>query len=262
MHRREVLAGIAASLVTTSSAQSQPAEAPNTYLELKTWRLHNSEENQAARVADYLQAGLSPALSRAGAKLAGAFSNVIGEEGPYYVTLIEYPSLKAFQDVLSAVHSDPEHERELEKLSSGSGMPFVRVESSLLRSFDHMPKIAYPDASEKRPPRIFELRTYESQSFLTLRRKVAMFNNGEAQIFERLGMRPVFFGETIAGPKQPNLNYMLSYDDLAARDNLWHAFGSDPEWKKLSGQPQLKDAEIVANISNAILRPLTFSPIR
>jgi hypothetical protein len=89
-----------------------------------------------------------------------------------------------------------------------------------------------------------------------------MFNNGEAQIFERLGMRPVFFGETIAGPKQPNLNYMLSYDDLAARDKLWYAFGSDPEWKKLSGQPQLKDAEIVANISNVILRPLTFSPIR
>jgi hypothetical protein len=88
-----------------------------------------------------------------------------------------------------------------------------------------------------------------------------MFNNGEMQIFERLGMRPVFFGETIAGPRQPNLNYMLSYDDLAARDKLWSAFANDPEWKKLSGEPQLKDAEIVANISNVILRPLRFSPI-
>ncbi len=131
-----------------------------------------------------------------------------------------------------------------------------------MRSFDGMPRITYPDAAEKRPPRIFELRTYESQSFLTLRRKIGMFNGGEMQIFERLKMRPVFFGETIAGPKQPNLQYMLSYDDLAARDRLWHEFGNDPEWKKLSGEPQLKDAEIVANISNAILRPLTFSPIR
>ncbi len=194
-------------------------------MELKTWRLHNSEENQAARLADYLQTGLSPALSRAGAKLAGAFSNVIGQDGPYYVTLTEYQSLKAFQDAFAAVRADPVHERELEKLSSGAGMPFVRVESSLLRSFDRMPSITYPDA-EKRPPRIFELRTYESQSFVTLRRKVAMFNNGEMQIFERLGMRPVFFGETIIGPKQPNLNYMLSYDDLAARDTLWHALAA------------------------------------
>jgi len=91
---------------------------------------------------------------------------------------------------------------------------------------------------------------------------VGMFNNGEMHIFERLGMRPVFFGETIAGPKQPNLNYMLSYDDLAARDTLWRAFGNDPEWKKLKSQPGLSDPEIVANISNVILRPLGFSTIR
>ena len=263
MYRREVLAGLAASLMTTTAANAQSGDTPsNTFLELKTWRLHNSEENQPARLADYLQAGLAPALSRAGAKLAGAFSNVIGQDGPYYVTLTEYPSLKTFQDVLMAVHADPDHEHELEKLSSGAQFPFVRVESSLLRSFDHKPRITYPQASEKHPPRIFELRTYESQSFLTLRRKVAMFNNGEAAIFERLGMRPVFFGECIAGPRQPHLSYMLSYDDLAARDTLWHAFGTDPEWRKLSSEPQLKDPEIVANISNVILRPLAFSTIR
>lgn len=261
MHRRQVLAGLAASVIASPDlpGQQQPA---NTFLELTTWHLHNSEENQPARLADYLQTGLAPALSRAGAKLAGAFSNVIGQDGPYYVTLTEYSSLKAYGDVLAALRSDPAHDRELEKLSAGPGVPFVRVESSLLRSFDRMPSVTYPDATGKRPPRIFELRTYESQSFLTLRRKVGMFNTGEMQIFQRLGMRPVFFGETIIGPKQPNLNYMLSYDDLAARDKLWHDFGSDPEWKKLSSEPQLKDAEIVANISNAILRPLTFSAIR
>jgi hypothetical protein len=55
--------------------------------------------------------------------------------------------------------------------------------------------------------------------------------------------------------------YMLSFDDLAARERLWGEFGSDPEWKKLSSQPELKDSQIVANISNVILRPLSFSLI-
>jgi hypothetical protein len=55
---------------------------------------------------------------------------------------------------------------------------------------------------------------------------------------------------------------MLSFDDLASRERLWRAFGSDPEWQKLRAQPGLSDAEIVSNISNAILRPLAFSPIR
>ncbi|MGH9584934.1 MAG: NIPSNAP family protein [Bryobacteraceae bacterium] len=55
---------------------------------------------------------------------------------------------------------------------------------------------------------------------------------------------------------------MLSFDSLAAREKLWREFGSDPAWKKLSTQPELKDAQIVENISNAILRPLKFSALR
>jgi hypothetical protein len=261
MKRRQMLASLAASPFMNFEAQAA-SDTGNTYLELKTWRLHNTNENQASRVADYLQSGLAPALSRAGAQLAGAFSNVIGPDGPYYVTLTQYDSLGSMQDVLAKVKTDEAHRQELAKLSAGPGLPFVRVESSLLRSFDGMPRVTVAGAQDKRPPRIFEMRTYESQTFVTLERKIGMFNHGEMQIFERLGMRPVFFGETIVGPKQPNLTYMLSYDDLAAHDRLWHDFGSDPAWKKLSSEPPLKDSEIVANISNVILRPLTFSPIR
>jgi hypothetical protein len=261
MDRRQLLTGLAASAALAGSTPP-PSSVPNTYLELKTWRLHNSAEEQAARVADYLESGLAPALSAAGAKLAGAFSNVFGVDGPYYVSLTQYPSLAVMQEALAKIAADPAHDHALQKLGSGPGMPFVRVESSLLRSFDNFPEVAIPDAGQKRPPRIFEMRTYESQSFATLARKVKMFNQGEMQIFERLQMRPVFFGETIVGPKQPNLTYMLSYDDMTARDALWHSFVTDPEWKKLSSQPQLKDAEIVANISNVILRPLAFSLVR
>jgi len=260
MERRELLTAFSASALLGSSGAA--ASAPNTFLEAKIWRFHNSAENQPARVADYLEVGLGPALRRAGAKLAGVFSSVISPDGPYYLSVSEFSSLAAFQDSLIQLAADEVHQGELQKLSAGSGMPFVRVESSLLRSFDGMPAVARNDTSEKRPPRIFELRTYESQSFLALARKVGMFNGGEMQIFERLGMRPVFFGETIVGPRQPNLMYMLSYDDLAARDQLWHDFATDAEWRKLSARPELKDSEIVANISNVILRPLTFSAVR
>jgi hypothetical protein len=260
MDRRQMLTGLAASALM--SARPADTETAQTYLEIKTWRLHNSEEDQPTRVADYLEAGLTPALARAGARLVGAFSNLIGPDGPYYVTLAQYSSMAEMQNVLAKLSSDDAHVQALQKLNTGSGLPFVRVESSLLKSFAGMPAVDVPEASQKHSPRIFELRTYESQNFLTLARKVAMFNEGEMRIFQRLGMRPVFFGETIVGPKQPNLMYMLSYDDLAARDRLWRDFGSDPEWKKLSGRPELKDSEIVANISNVILRPLIFSAIQ
>lgn len=259
MNRRQLLAGLAASGLMNAQTGGEKARS---FLELKVWKLHNSQEDQGARVADFLQAGAGPALARAGAKLAGAFSNVIAQGGPFYVTLAEYSSLSEFQAVLEKLSADSAYQHELEKLGSGPGLPFVRVESSVLRSFAGFPQVAIPDAGEKRPPRIFEWRTYESQSFTTLQRKIGMFHSGEMGIFERLGMKPVFFGETLIGPNQPNLMYMLSYDDLAARDRLWGEFGSDPEWKKLRSEPQLRDSEIVANISNVILRPLTFSAIQ
>src|SRR6185437_7372766 len=136
------------------------------------------------------------------------------------------------------------------------GMPFVSAESSLLKSLKGIPEVVLPGDAESRPARIFELRTYQSQSMSTLERKIAMFNMGEIAIFQRLGMRPVLMGETIVGPKQPSVTYMLSFDNLDAREKLWKQFGADPAWKQLSAPPEMKDAEIVANISNVMLKPL------
>jgi hypothetical protein len=106
------------------------------------------------------------------------------------------------------------------------------------------------------------LRCYESNNATTLARKIKMFESGEIGIFQRLGMRPVFFAETIVGARMPNLVYMLSYDDLASREKLWKAFGADPEWQKMRSAPGNSDAEIVSNISNSLLQPLPFSPVR
>ncbi len=260
MERRELLTGLAASALIGSEARSAPVS--NSFLEVKTWRLHNTAESQPSRVADFLSSGLAPGLARSGAKLVGAFATVIGPDSPCYYTVTRYGSLAAMEESLVKLNTDSEYQSALEKLGGGAGLPFVRVESSLLRSFDVMPEPDIPADPDKAKPRIFELRTYESQTFVTLKRKVGMFNQGEAGIFKRLGLRPVFFAETLVGPRQPNLMYMLSYDDLAARDRLWRDFGADPEWKKLRETPGLTDPEIVANISNVILHPLPFSPVR
>ena len=64
---------------------------------------------------------------------------------------------------------------------------------------------------------------------------------GEIEIFNRVGLTPVFFSRTLVGPRMPNLVYMLVYDDMAAREKNWAAFRNDPEWKKLSATPGFTD---------------------
>lgn len=123
-----------------------------------------------------------------------------------------------------------------------------------------MPELKAPTPSGN--GHIFELRTYESNNAATLQTKLGMFNSGEIRIFQRLGMNPVFFGEALVGSRLPPVTYMLAFEDLAARDRLWKAFGADPEWQKLRATPGYSDAEIVSNISNTILRPAPISDIR
>ena len=125
-----------------------------------------------------------------------------------------------------------------------------------------MPNMEVPSARSESKTHIFELRTYESNNQRSLARKIRMFDEGEIAIFRKVGMIPVFFGEALAGRNLPQLTYLLAYDDMAARDKSWAAFGAHPEWTKMKNEPGASDAEIVSNISNAILRPLPFSSIR
>jgi hypothetical protein len=261
MDRRQWITG-AAAMSSLLSIPVRAADASRSFLELTTWRLHNSDEDQSKRVSDYLERGLFPALTRAGAKPIAAFSNLIGPDGPSLFSLVQYASLGTMQDVLTKLSGDNGHTQASQALSAGPGMPFVTMESSLFHSLAVIPEPVIPTDAASRPARIFELRTYQSQSLTARQKKAAMFNEGEIGIFDRLGMRPVFIGESVIGSRQPNITYMLSFDSLAERETRWKAFGSDAEWKKLSAPPELKDAQIVANISNVILHPLPFSPLR
>jgi NIPSNAP len=217
---------------------------------------------QVTRTTGYLQQVFLPAAKRAGLGPAGFFSPVIGERSPYILSLVTYPGFAAIDTIRNKLAEDKEFQKGWDEYNKMGDPAYVRMESTLLRAFDGMPTLDVPPGDAQRAARIFELRMYESMNEKASERKIKMFEDGEAAIFRRLGMLPVFFGRSIVGPKQPSLTYMLAFDDLAARDRLWRNFGADPEWQKLRTQPGLSDAEIVSNISNEILRPLSFSQIR
>lgn len=235
------------------------AAAENAYFELRYFRMRNGSQTQ--RTTEFLSKVWLPAAERLGIGPVGLFNAVIAEESPFILMLVSYPSAEAFASSSGRFAADKEFREGSDQYNSVPELNYIRMENSLLRAFNVMPAIAVPPVGN-RPPRIFELRTYESNNVKAGKTKIRMFNEGEAAIFTRLGMAPVFFGETIVGRNLPNLTYMLSFDSLAARDKLWSAFGSDPEWQKLRAQPGYADAEIVSNISNSILRPLASSPIR
>jgi hypothetical protein len=242
--------------------QGQEAGAPaSAIIELRYFRMRSGKQTE--RTNEYLRRGWLPAAQRAGVGPVGFFNSLVAAESPFVMTLTSFPSLAAIGDLARKLAADKEFQAALDDYNSTTGeLSYIRMESSLLLAFPSMPAVEVPPQGENHAPRIFELRTYESPNDKTLARKVKMFGDGEIAAFRRSGMLPVFFGTAIVGRNLPNLSYMLAYDDLAAREKTWSAFGKDPGWQKLRATPGLSDPEIVSNISNAILRPLPFSPIR
>jgi hypothetical protein len=88
-----------------------------------------------------------------------------------------------------------------------------------------------------------------------------MFHHGEFEIFEKAGCSPVFYSDTLVGPRLPNLTYMLSFEDLNDLTERWKAFSADPAWVKLSHSPRYDYESIVSNISNLVLTPTASSQI-
>jgi len=259
MKRRTLLgtAGFAA----LAGAQSETSREP-AILELTYMRMRNTTDDQSGRTREFVSEHVAPALRQAGSGPVGLFSVSVGSGNPTLVVLTSYPSLAGYEETLAAI---TENDPFVEAAMAYYGNPdlvFQRVEKSLLKGFTTFPDIEVPPTEPDRPARIFEIREYESDDFQTLARKIRMFESGEIDIFRRLGMLPVFFGRTIVGPRMPNLTYMLSFDSLAAREEKWREFVRDPEWRKISSQPGVSDAEIVSNINNTILSPVAGSDIR
>jgi hypothetical protein len=267
MQRRKFLASsLAASamaLASRSGAQT-PAAKPREFYQLRRYQLQSGPQTRLTE--SYFGDALIPALNRLGMGPVGAFRLEIGPETPVFYLLIPGASVETLATVDFRLAEDAAFAKAAEPFWSApaTASAFVRVESSLLAAFEGWPK-ATPPGQNTTPSgggkRIFQLRTYESPSYADHVRKVEMFNNGEFQIFVNAGFKPVFFGDTLVGPRLPQLTYMLSAPDMNQLNTFWDAFRTDPAWKKLSSSPRYAYEDIVSNITNLILSPLAASQI-
>lgn len=253
-----MLSGVAGGALplTSSAAFKASARKGQQWYELRTYLFTSDVQRQLT--GTYLEQAYLPALNRAGIKDVGVFSEIEGE-GKMFL-LIPFNSIESFTTINDKLARDATY------LSAGdayltaapSSPAYDRIESSLLRAFVHMPQLEVPE----KKARIFELRRYESPTESAGQKKIEMFNEaGEIDIFKKAGARPVFFGETMIGGRRPNLTYMLCFDDMAAHDAHWKAFGSDPEWKRISTMPEYTDAKLISKITRTFLRPATCSHV-
>lgn len=247
---------------TTQAGASGPA-AKQEFYSIRIYQLKSTQQEE--KVDQYLKDAFIPALHRQGIPKIGVFKPIANDTASIrriYV-LIPFSSLEQFaslnarldkdaqyladgKDYLDALHNDP---------------PYIRLENILLQAFPGMPRLEAPTtlkgpASEH----VYELRSYEGPTEKYFTNKVEMFNKGdEIGLFKRLGFNAVFYASVLSGAHMPNLMYMTSFDDMAARDAHWKTFGADPYWKELSARPEYQNN--VSHIDIVFMHPAPYADL-
>jgi hypothetical protein len=264
MKRRDFLktSSIAGGAMLSSFAagESFAQDPAREFYELRTYEMPTG--NRKAVLNDYLEKASIPALNRLGSKPVGVFTVVSGSNALNLFVLVPYPSLDSFLAAPARLAADAEYQKAAAPyLSTTIDNPaYTRYQSTLLWAFKGVPHVRIPAETAGNKPRIFELRIYESHSEMAALKKIEMFNEGgEIGIFDRVGLRSVFFGQTLIGQRQPNLVYMTVHQDMVAREKTWEDFRNSADWKALSANPAY--ANTVSATTVIFLRPAAYSQI-
>lgn len=241
-----------------SQAVEVAKHTTDNYYELRRYEIETPE--QKAALDKYLSEAALEAWNGLGIKPVGVF---YPDEGlsPVYV-LLPHPTFVSFTALAQKLGENTTYlAKAADFLNAPADKPaFKSLEVQLLAPFQGMAQIETPTNAAGR---IFQLRTYESPSEKAGLKKIEMFNTSEIAIFRKVGLHPVFFGQTMAGPKMPSLTYLLGFKDRQESDDNWKKFGADPDWQKLSVQPEYLDKVVLRQngITNLYLKPASYSQI-
>ncbi|HLT06544.1 MAG TPA: NIPSNAP family protein [Cyclobacteriaceae bacterium] len=232
------------------------------FYELKIYHIDSPEQEK--RLDDYLAKAFIPALHRAGISKVGVFKPLLSdtkEAGTKVYVFVPYKSLEQFAQLPQQLEKDKEY------LQSGkdyidaahNNAPYRRVETSLMRAFTGMPRFQESKLTSPKKDRVYELRSYESATEKLYVNKVKMFNEGEIEIFDRLGFNAIFYAEVIAGANMPNLMYLTTFENMDSEKAHWEAFRTDAQWEKMRVMEEYQNN--VSRNDTRLLYPADYSDL-
>ncbi len=256
MDRRSFFQTMSAATLAT---QAQGAPQKTRYYTLENFYLKNG--TQMGRMHEFWSKTCLPALSKLHSGPVILLEALVAPHMPQFAAIVGYRSLAEIEQVRNGLEALPEFQKGLAEWERDPEPPYEHYASSLLEATDYSPEITPLDPPPK-VPRIFELRTYHSPTRRQLRALHERFAGPEIRIFHRTGVHPVLYSTMIYGANQPNLTYLIPFENLAAREKAWAAFGADPEWIKVRKESIERHGQIASVIQIWLFRATAYSPIR
>ncbi|KAA6330543.1 hypothetical protein EZS27_020763, partial [termite gut metagenome] len=180
--------------------------------EIYEWRIYTLT-GEGDSFDAFLENVLIPAYNRFNIKV-GAFSLYKKEEKEKRHVLFIYPDITTFHKVKREIWSNTTFRQSAQSFfdASAPAPVYSDFDTYLSEAFDKIPTHRIPDKSRT----LFEIRIYRSPNEEANQRKVRMFNVDEINIFDKVGVNSVCYGEILSGPRMPALMYLTWYKDEVA----------------------------------------------
>jgi hypothetical protein len=220
------------------------------------WRIYSLTGNDGIVLDDYFRETLIPAYNRYKVSV-GAFTLFKQEENqpPQRYLLFVYPDFQTYDKVRQAIGNDKEFLKAARPFfdTTAPNPVYSDYETYLCEAFDKIPEMRMPDKERS----LFEFRLYHSPNEEANLRKIKMFNTEEIDLFDKVGINSVCYGEILAGAHMPALIYLTWYKDEATRNSAWNAFGTHPDWERMKNDPAYKNT--ATNNQSRLLSPMPYS---
>lgn len=260
MKRRNFLKAASALSVVSATGMASTLKHAKSFAgakEMYEWRIYTLTDDGKSLDA-FFEKTLIPAYNRKNIK-AGAFKpykQKDGESDQRHLLLI-YPDIETYLTVKKTIWDDREFRQKAQAFFDESAPKpvYSNFVSYLSEAFDIIPVHRKPDASRG----LFEIRIYRSPNEEANQRKVAMFNKGEVDVFDKTGIHSVMYGEILSGPRMPALMYLTWYKNEQTRTEAWDKFRVHPDWLHLRALPEY--ANTATDNQSTLLSPMPYSQI-
>jgi hypothetical protein len=260
MNRRSFAGIIAATpaLANAAFAQSTPAGKTGCFV-LQHYYLQLG--SQATRLADYLTRTYLPAVAKVHSTPTLVLDAQLAPHLPLVTVVSGYQSVGEMWNVRTKLNADKAFEAATDAWQAGGETPYDSMTTELLEAAEFSPDFA-PLNPQPKLPRIFEMRIYQTRTLKELRGLKERFAESEVKILAHAGSQPILFGTTAIGSDNPNLTWMIAFEDMAAREKFGAAFNADPDWIKLRQQSLDRYGQIPSIRRLTLYRAAAYSPIR
>jgi hypothetical protein len=257
LDRRQFLEA-APALLPANVLSAAPEPPKIRFYVLEQFFLQNGSE--PGRIHEFFSKALLPAMEKVHRGPKVVLEALVADHMPQVAMIVGFESVEQVWSLSKALFADKEFSKAFDQWEQGEP-PYISASTSLLEATDYSPEIAVP---EKPPatPRVFELRVYHSPTARQWKQLHERFSGPEIRIFHRTGVHPLFYSSGVFGTDRPNLTYLIPFDNLAARERAWAAFGADEEWVRVRKESIDRGGQISLTSRITLYRATPYSPIR